>query len=127
MEFTRADLLVDISEKELEPLTRKLVEAGDPDPVGSTIAEQDARIERYVHVYVIDEDWRKTILRALVIWRLCQRISNIPPKRQASYDEAMKELIAIRDGKFEDLPIKTPPPDDLPVWRGKWGGKKRIF
>ena len=86
MTFTRSDLLVDMSDKELTGLTQSLVNQGDPDPIATTIAEQQARMERYIHVYVVDDDWQKTLLRALVLWRLCQRVGNVQEKRQKSYD-----------------------------------------
>jgi len=127
MTFTRSDLLVDMSEKELSALTQKLVELGDPDPITNTITEQQARMERYFHVYVVPDDWQKTILRALVLWRLVQRVGAIQEKRQKSYDEAMKELQGIRDGKFHFLGLKTPVPTDVTGYRGRSGSKPKII
>lgn len=122
MTFARADLLVDISDKELDGITTKLIQAGDPDPIASTIAEQQARMERYIHRYLVDDGWQRTMLRALVLWRIYQRIASIPPKRQTSYDDTMKELVQIRDGNFKDLPLKDPLPTDTGAGRGAYGG-----
>ena len=127
MTFTRSDLLVDMSEKELSALTQKLVEQGDPDPIANTIAEQQARMERYIHVYVVPDDWQKTILRALVLWRLVQRVGAIQEKRQKSYDDAMTELRGIRDKKFPFLGLKTPLPTDITGYRSAHGSKPRII
>ncbi len=125
MTFTRTDLLVDISDKELDGITTKLIQYGDPDPIDSTIAEQQARMERYIHFYVIDDGYQKTLLRALVLWRLFQRIGAIADKRQKSYDDAMKELREIRDGKFKTLPLKDPQPTDSNAGRGASGSNQR--
>lgn len=119
--FDRSDLLSDISDKELDALTTKLIAAGDPDPIASTVTEQSARMERYVHFYVVDDDWQRTLLRALVFWRLYQRIGSIPDKRQKSYDDALKELTQIRDGKFKTLPLADPAPADANAGRGASG------
>lgn len=128
MTFTRTDLKADaggIAEKELAPLTQKLVETGDPDPITTTIAEQQARMERYIHRYVVDDLWQKSLLRALVIWRLYQRIATIPEKRQKAYDDAMRELREIRDGKFPDVPLKETAPTDIAIAHGRSGGEQR--
>jgi len=126
MTFTRTDLLVDMSEKELSALTQKLVEQGDPEPIAATITEQQARMERYFHVYVVPDDWQKTILRSLVLWRLCQRVGTIQEKRQKTYDEAMAELRGIRDGKFHFLGLKNPVPTDITGYRGRSGSKPKL-
>ncbi len=127
MTFTRSDLLVDMSDKELTGLTQSLVNQGDPDPIATTIAEQQARMERYIHVYVVDDDWQKTLLRALVLWRLCQRVGNVQEKRQKSYDATMKELTDIRDGKFHFLGLKDPIPQDVSGYRSAHGSKPSIL
>lgn len=125
MTFERSDLLVDISDKELDPLATKLVQMGDPDPIASTIAEQQARMERYIHLYVVPDDWQRTLLRALVLWRIYQRIESIPEKRQKSYDDALKELTQIRDGKFKTIPLADPAPADVSAGRGRSGSQPR--
>lgn len=127
MTFTRSDLLVDMSDKELTGLTQQLVNQGDPDPIATTITEQQTRMERYIHVYVVDDDWQKTLLRALVIWRLCQRVGSIQEKRQKSYDAAMRELTDIRDGKFKFLGLKDPIPTDVCGYKSAHGSARRIF
>jgi Bacteriophage Mu, Gp36 len=125
MIFTRTDLLVDISERELVAIAEKIVVPGDPDPITSTITEQQARMERYIHRYVVDDDWQKDLLRALVFWKLYKRLGSIPKKREAGYEEAMKELREIRDGKFPDVPLKETPPEDIVSARGRSGSDKR--
>ena len=126
MTFTRADLLADISDAELTPLTEKLVNYGDPDPVATTIAEEQSRMERFIHRYDIEDAWLKNLLRPLVLWSLYKRLGGIPDKRQKAYDEVMKELREIRDGKFKDIPLKDPLPSDTGAGKGKWGGDEKL-
>jgi hypothetical protein len=125
MTFDRTDLTADISEKELAGIADKLVVLGDPDPVETTIVEQQAKLERYIHFYVVDDDWQKTLLRALVLWEIYKRLGSIPAKRQTAYDEAMKTLREIRDGKFKTLPLRDPVPTDVSAGRGASGSETR--
>ena len=126
MTFERSDLLADISEKELAGIAEKLVQAGDPDPIPTSIAENQAEMERYIHRYEVAEDWQKKLLRALVLWDLTKRLGSIPPKRQTAYDAAMRTLREIRDGKFPDVPLKAETPSDIFVGRGRYGSATRI-
>ena len=121
MTFTRTDLYADISEKELAGIADKLVLIGDPDPVPTIIGEQQARMERYIHFYIVDDAWQKRLLRALVLWEVYKRLGSIPPKRQTAYDDALSELKQIRDGKFKTIPLKDPQPDDVNAGRGASG------
>lgn len=126
MTFVRDDLLVDISEKELAGLGEKLVLGGDPVPIDSTITEQKEKMERFIHLYEVDDNWQKSLLRALVLWELYKRLGSIPEKRQKAYDEAMKTLREIRDGKFKTLPLRDPEPDDISAGHGRYGGETKI-
>ena len=115
MAFTETDLLVDICQEELDGIARSLVAQGDPAPVVNTIAEQVQKMEDYTLRYDVPELRLKRLTRALVLFELYARLGSIPQKRQTKYEEAMKELRDIRDGKFPDLKIEDPPPPDLPV------------
>lgn len=126
MTFERSDLYADISEKELAGIADKLVVAGDPDPVDTAIAENQAKMQRFIHFYVVDDNWQKQLLRALVLWDLYKRLGSIPPKRQTAYDEAMKTLREIRDGKFKTLPLADPAPEDVSAGHGRYGGEAKI-
>lgn len=121
MTFTRSDLLVDMSDKELTAITTKLVNTGDPEPIVNTIAEQQARMERYIHRFIVEDEWQKTMLRALVLWKLQFRLGAVTQQREKAFDDAMKELIGIRDGKFKDLPLKDPQPTDIGAASGRSG------
>lgn len=124
--FTEADLLSDISSDELDGIGAQLVVFGDPDPIATTIAEQAQKVEDYTLRYNVPLDRAKRLVRALVLYELYARLSSPPEKRKYKYEEAMKELRDIRDGKFPDLAIEDPPPAGLPKGKGAWGSKCKI-
>lgn len=126
MAFIADDLLVDISQEELDGIAGELVEMGDPDPITTTIDEQVQKVEDYTLRYDVPELRQKRLVRALVLFELYARLQSIPEKRQKKYDEAMKELRDIRDGKFPDLALEDPAPEGLPEGQGRWGSKPRI-
>jgi uncharacterized protein DUF1320 len=125
MIFTRTDLLVDISNDELTAMTTELVGMGDPDPITNTIAETQPKMDRFIYRYVVDDGWQKQLLRPLVLWELYKRLRGIPDKRQKAYDEAMKTLREIRDGKFKDLALKDPQPTDSGAGHGRSGSETK--
>jgi hypothetical protein len=49
----------------------------------------------------------------------------IPANHQEAYEAAMRELEAIRDGKFQLPPADDPPA--TPAGAGAWGSKCRII
>jgi hypothetical protein len=130
--FDRTDLLTGsagISDKELTALTTKLIAEGEPsDKVERTIAEQAQKMERYIHLYELEEDHWKELLRKLVLKEVYPRLSPIPKKQQDGYDEAMDEMKAILAGRFaKTLPLLSPEPADIGNnGRGKWGSRKRL-
>ncbi len=126
MAFTEADLLADISQAELDGIAKALVTAGDVDPIATTILEQTDKVEAYTLRYAVPEIRSNRLIRALVLWELYSRLGAIPEKRQVKYDEAMKELRDIRDGKFKDLALEDPAPTGLSSTQGQWGSADKV-
>ena len=124
--FTEADLLVDISQEELDGIAKELVSESDPQPIASTISEQFQKVEDFTARFAVPELRYKRLIRALVLFELGARLGEIPKKRQTKYDEAMKELRDIRDGKFPDLMLEEPPPAGIPSGQGNWGSKEKL-
>lgn len=127
--FTRADLLTDISDKELTALTTKLIADGEPsDKVERTIAEQAARVERYIALYALVADHWRSLVRPLVLLELYTRLSSPPEKRKDSAEAALRELKDIRDGKFKStLPLLAEPEEGLGgAGKGAFGSNKKI-
>lgn len=126
MPFIEANLLPDISQEELDGIAKELVTVGDPEPIATMIAEQAQKVEDFTLRYNVPELRLHRLIRPLVLWELYKRLGAIPEKRQTAYDEAMKELREIRDGKFPDLAIEEPAPAGLPGSTGDWGSEERI-
>lgn len=124
--FTRDDLLADISDKELTTLTTKLVNDGDPAPVDTAIARAAAVVTRYTERYVLPAEQENGYVRDLALFFINPRLQAIPEKRQKAYDNTMRELREIRDGKFKDLPQADPVPTDIADTRGRHGSQPRI-
>ena len=124
--FTETDLLVDISQEELDGRAKEAVEIGQPDLIAETIAEQVQKVEDYTLRFDVPELRLKRLTRALVLFELYSRLGSIVEKRQTKYDEAMKELREIRDGKFPDLALEEPPPTGASPSQGRWGSKTKI-
>src|SRR5690606_7336650 len=98
----------------------------DPEPIETIIAEQIQKVEDYTLRYDLPELRQFRLVRALVLYELYARLGSIPQKRKDKYEEAMKELRDIRDGKFPDLALEDPPPDGLPEGQGQWGSKRKL-
>lgn len=126
MAFSEDDLLVDISQVELDGIAKALVNQGDPDPITTTIAEQVQKVEDYTLRYNVPEARSNRLVRALVLYELAARLGTIPEKRKIKYEEAMKELRDIRDGKFKDLALEEPPPAGLSTGQGAWGSADKV-
>ena len=124
--FVRADLLSDISDKELTALSTKLVNDGDPEPVDTAIARAVAVVSRYTERFLVPDDQFKGYVRDLAIYFLMPRLGAIPDKRQKAYDQTMRELKDIRDFKFKDLPQRDPLPTDVQPYEGRHGGSPQI-
>jgi hypothetical protein len=127
--FTRADLLTDISDKELTPLTTKLIADGEPsDKVERTIDEQAARVERYIALYSLTADHWRSLVRPLVLWEIYKRLATPPDKRKDAGDAALRELRDIRDGKFDStLPLLAEPEAGLGgAGKGAYGSKPKL-
>lgn len=126
MAFTEQDLVPDISQEELDGIAKELVTPGDPTPIATAIAEQTQKVEDFTLRWAVPELRVKRLTRPLVLWFLYKRLGSIPDKRQTDYDEAMKELREIRDGKFPDLAIEDPAPAGSPGSTATWGSEEKI-
>lgn len=124
--FEESDLLPDISQEELSGIAATLVASGDPQPIASYIAASREKVDLYTNRYVLDDNHEKALIRALCLFELYSRLGSIPEKRKLKYDEAMRELREIRDGKFQDLPQKDPLPDSVQPYEGRWGSKTKL-
>jgi hypothetical protein len=121
VDFTRTDLLTDISDRELTALTAKLIHAGDADPVSAAIARAQMTVERYTARYTLDSDTEKGFIRDLTLYYLYSRVTDAPPNRLTAYEQSLREMRDIRDGKYPNLPL-----NNVQDMEGGWGSVPRI-
>lgn len=121
--FTQDDL--SLPPNQLAQLTTGLANLGVADPVGGAVAESTDKIALYSRGYVIpDSQWRR-LMRPLAIWSLFNLIGQVSEAQQKAYEDAMKELEAIRDGDF-DLPLAETDPEIPESRGGAWGSETKI-
>lgn len=125
--FTLTNLLSHVSRDEWTPLSTALVRDGDPDPFTSLNREAWEQIDLYVRRYEVSEDVLVTHWRVLVFYFGFRRLSEPEEKWEKAFEETMKFLREVRDGKFKDsIPEKTTLPDNLPTHDAAWGSGKKF-
>lgn len=124
--FVTADFYTDISQKEFLALTQALYVGGDPDPAANAILRAQQIIDVYAGRHALPVDMEKRLISSIGIFEVVSRVGQIEDKRQKAYDEAMKTLREIRDGKFEGLIDRVPIPAILSPTVGGYGSASRI-
>lgn len=124
MTFFPMDLFVSASE--MEQLQSALINIHQPTAMQDIIDAETARIDDYTLRYEIGDLRYKRLIRALSIYRIYGLLGPVPENHKAGYDEAMKELENIRDGKFPDLRLRAATAATLAAGTGKWGGQTKI-
>jgi ATP phosphoribosyltransferase regulatory subunit HisZ len=117
------DILL-LPETELASLTSALANLGYTDPVAKVITECDQVVTSYTASYALPQDWRDRLIRALAPAELYRLAGPVPDNHKDAADNALKELAAIRDGKFTTLPPAVVTP--VVTATGKWGSKPKI-
>lgn len=112
-----------LPEKVLLELRDALANAGFVEPFTTAAAEAAAVVASYTGAYALAAAHAQRLERALAIFDLYSKLGTIPEAVQKAYDEAMKELRDIRDGKFSGLESST---GDATNSTGNWGSKTRI-
>lgn len=100
--LTTSDLLM--TEAQLAAFTAQLASADQPDPLAVICEEESARVDLVCAAYELPAPWVRRIARALAIFAIYSRTAQeIPKQVRDGYDEAMKDLTDIRDGKYGNL------------------------
>jgi|WetSurMetagenome_2_1015567.scaffolds.fasta_scaffold745485_1 hypothetical protein len=101
MPLTTQELL--LKDSELEALTRALANFGIADPIGQAALEAEELFVAYTARYTVPTSMAKRLQRALIIYQLYSQITAVNDAVQKAYEEAMKTLRDIRDGKFKSM------------------------
>lgn len=125
--FVEGDLLVDISQAELDGIAKSIMDAGFP-PITTTITEQRQKFYDYTRRFVVPDDRAKRLIRALVLYELYARLNpySIPKFRADKQRQAVDELEEIRDGKFLDLQKADDPVGGPTATGATWGSEPKI-
>lgn len=123
MPFAASDLL--LSDSEITQITDALENSGENDPITRVLAECEQVVADYTARYQLEENRRLRLVRGLAPAELYRLASGtVPEHHEKARESTMRELEAIRDGKFPDLtPAATQP---TPLHGGAWGSQKRI-
>lgn len=105
--LVEADLYEDITKAELDWWSKRSLESGQADPVTAAISDGRDFISLYVNPYTLRDGALRTIWKTISICRTFIRLGSTAPKWQKKYDEMVKILEGIRDGKFPNLVIDT--------------------
>jgi len=124
MAFTESDL--NISQAEIDDVKAALVNTGQANAFVNTIAERERQVRDWTAAYVVPEETLKRLWRPLVLFHIYSLLEQVTKSRQLAYDEAMKELTAIRDGEFTQYPLADPPPGGGSATGSAWGSDPKI-
>lgn len=121
MALTQDQLL--LPDAELTALKTALSNAGYPDAIPTAAAEAEAVVTTYTSAFTLSSAHATRLQRPLVIHQLYTLIGAVSEAMQKAYDEAMKELREIRDGKFPGLEDAG---GSTTSSTGAWGSKTKI-
>lgn len=124
MPFTSSDL--NLSQDELDEITAALANDTNTDPIGDAIAQRLATITDYTRRFSLAEDRIKRLLKPLVIFDLYSNLNRVSDAQKRAFQSAMEELAQIRDGKFIDLPLASPAPQNTTGGKGAWGSRTKV-
>lgn len=124
MAFAESDL--NVSQDEIDDLKDALANTGQANVFVNTMAERETQVRDWTAAYVVPEETLKRLWRPLVLFHLYGLCGPVPDYRQKAYDEAIKELAAIRDGKFPQYDLADEQPGQLASGTAAWGSQTRI-
>lgn len=123
MPFAETDL--NVSQAEIDGLKAALANTGTANAFTNAMAEAEAKVCDWTVRYTVPEDTLRRLWRALALYAVNALVGPMPPYRKEAYEEAMKELTAIRDGKFPQYPLVTEA-DSAPPIIGAWGSQTKV-
>ena len=124
MPFTESDL--NLPQAEIDQIKAALVNTGIANAYTNTMTEQEAKVDEYTAAYTIGSDRKRRLWRPLVIHQLYVLIKMVSEDTRKAYEDAMKELEGIRDGKFTTTLTPAAAPPTPAGGGGKWGSETKI-
>jgi hypothetical protein len=126
MPFASADL--GLPQDALDQITARLGNSQNPDPIDDAIARCSQKVTDYTLRYLLAAERVNRLLRPLVLYDLYSNpaLAPVPPGVKDAFDDAMKELTDIRDGRFHDLAELAPADPNLSGPLGETGGSHHV-
>lgn len=128
--LARADILADISDKELSALESTNLAAGQSSPLPTVIAQQTKRAYNMTARYLVDDETMTRLIVPLVIWEMAKRLGAIPQKWTDAQKQALAELTDIRDGKYKGIyaeaSTSTTNPPPVTAAPGRFGSQRHV-
>lgn len=124
MTFTPEQLFV--STTELAQLRDALAGIDQVASLQTIINEEIERVDSYTLRYELTDARYRYLVRALALHHIYSLLGPVPENHGKTYDEAMRELAAIRDGKFPDLKLRATASSSLAAATARSGGEPRI-
>lgn len=119
------DLL--IPETDQAAITRALANTGNSDPWTPALVQAVDKVAFYTAEYTLTSATYIRLVRPIVLWLVYGLANSITDAIQKNYDAVIKELEAIRDGKFtKTLAPAAPVPDSVTVRKVSWGSTTKI-
>lgn len=125
VEFTAEDLALGL--RELEKLKLALANRGLTERLAQVIADAVAQVDLYTQGYTLTEAHYRRLVRGLAVYEAYRLAAGATEEHRKGYDDALKEITAIRDGKFPGLATSEQEAGETAPARGNWGSRDKIL
>lgn len=123
--FTPEDLL--LGTDVLDQLTSACANQSVSDPIGRAIATAVGMVDDYTTQYVLTDLRYERLVRALAVCELYRLAGGgVPDAIDQANKAAVRELEAIRDGKFPDLARVGESAGSVTGVKAQWGSQRPI-
>jgi hypothetical protein len=123
--FTPEDLL--LGSDVLDQLTSACANQSISDPIARAISTAVGMVDDYTTQYVLTDLRYERLVRALAVYEMYRLAGGgVPQGIEDANKAAVRELEAIRDGKFPDLARVGEAAGSVTSAKGKWGSQAAI-
>jgi hypothetical protein len=122
--FSEADLA--LTQDKLSQITRALANRGIADPVQIFVDDAVQMVSDYTAAYALAADRWRRLMRPIALCKIYQSIGELPDAVKKAYDDAVRELEEIRDGKFHNLTPADVPLVEIATQPASWGSQTKI-
>jgi|SRR5207302_6533169 len=110
-----------LTEEKLTLLETANKNLGITDPLTKACAEAESMVNDRTSGYTLTSDWHNRLVRAIAQYELYKNAGPLPDEVQKAYDQTLRELDDIRDGKYPLLAAA-----DTGGAQGNWGSSDKV-